>query len=191
MDFLVNNAGIGARGFWKDLRYETEQDIMRVNYLAPVFLIRLLLPTMLDQGRGHIININSAAGLYSSPYLGAYCASKSALMAYSSSLSYELESTSVRLTNICPGPIQTEFLDGPNFENFKKAPDLVTPEWVADIVLSVIDKPVETVVVGTWVRRLALKVAAMAPQFFRGIIEKKNSPPASVSSPGDPVSERA
>ena len=58
VDFLINNAGIGFRGFWNDLSLESDLDTVSVNYTAPVILIRHLLPDMLKENKGQIININ-------------------------------------------------------------------------------------------------------------------------------------
>ncbi len=63
LDFLINNAGIGARGFWVDVPLESELDIMAVNYTAPMILIRTLLPDMLQVDKGHVINVNAIGGL--------------------------------------------------------------------------------------------------------------------------------
>ena len=76
VDFLINNAGIGFRGFWNDLSLESDLDTVSVNYTAPVILIRHLLPDMLKENKGQIININAIGGLYAAPYQGAYGASK-------------------------------------------------------------------------------------------------------------------
>ena len=81
VNFLINNAGIGFRDYWGNISLKSELDTMAVNYTAPVILIRSLLPDMLKICKGHIININSIAGLYAAPYNSSYCASKSALTA--------------------------------------------------------------------------------------------------------------
>lgn len=176
-DFLINNAGIGYRGFWSDISLQSELDVMTVNYTAPVILIRSLLPDMLKAGKGHIININSIAGLYAAPYQSAYCASKSALLAYSECLAYELENIDVHITTVFPGPIDTDFLNGKNFENFRNSSDMVSPKNIAEIVLSAIRNPEERVFVGPTWKPLAVKIANLYPRFFRKLIEKKNKPP--------------
>ncbi|MBF0624370.1 MAG: SDR family NAD(P)-dependent oxidoreductase [Magnetococcales bacterium] len=176
-DYLINNAGIGARGFWSDLTLETEQAIMAVNYTAPVILIRRLLPGMLAAGRGHVININSIAGLYAAPYQSAYCASKAALLAYCDGLGYELEQSPVHISTLFPGPIETDFLANPNYESFRQAGDKVTPEFMAHKVLEVMANPRERLFIGPAWKHWAVKVTGLHPTFFRGLIEKKNTPP--------------
>jgi short-subunit dehydrogenase len=180
VNFLVNNAGIGFRGRWGDISLESELDTMAINYTAPVTLIHSLLPDMLRINAGHIININTIGGLYTAPYNGAYCASKSALLAYVESLAYELENTSVNISSLFPGPIDTKFLNNPNFTDFKKSPDIVSPNYVAQKVLSVIASPRERIFIGSLLKFFAVKIANFNPRFFRKIIEKKNKPPVNL-----------
>lgn len=176
-DFLINNAGIGTRGFWEDISLERELEITDVNYKAPLILMRLLLPKMLIAGRGHIININTIGGMYPAPYQGAYCASKAALLTYVTSLAYELEHRNIYMTSIFPGPIDTNFLDNANFEGFKKSKEIISPYELADKVLLVINQPKERVFMGSFLKLFAVKIASLHPRFFRRVIEAKNSPP--------------
>lgn len=175
-DYLINCAGVGYRGYWDDVTLENELEITEVNYLAPMILIRMLLPDM-KKKEAHIININSIAGLFTTPYQGAYCASKSALTAYASSLAYELESTNVRISTLFPGPIDTSFLDRRNYEGFKDSSDKVTPEFIAEKTISVINNPQELVFIGSRWKALAVKIANLFPILFRKLIEMKNTPP--------------
>ena len=177
VDFLINNAGIGYRGYWNDLSLEKDLETFSVNYHAPVILIRHLLPDMLSENKGHVININSIAGLYAAPYQGSYAASKSALVAYVESLAFELENTKVKISTIFPGPIDTDFLNGRNFISFKKSPDMVTAKYIAEKIFSLIEKPKERLFIGSPAKLLATKIAFFHPRFFRKIIEKKNTPP--------------
>lgn len=177
VDFLINNAGIGFRGFWNDLSLQSDLDTLSVNYTAPVILIRHLLPDMLRENKGHIININAIGGLYAAPYQGAYGASKCALIAYAESLAFELENSKVEMSSIFPGPIDTEFLSKKNYATYKKSPDLVSAKYIAEKVVSLIEKPKERLFIGSVVKLLATKIAFFYPKFFRKIIEMKNAPP--------------
>jgi short-subunit dehydrogenase len=175
---LINNAGIGDRRYWAELSADEELDIMAVNYSAPVLLTRLFLPAMLKKKEGsHIININSVAGLYASPYAGAYGASKAALLAYFTSLAYELESTSVKTSSLFSGPIDTEFISRSGFALFKDRKGMLKPGDVATRVLETIKNPRERVFANTFFEQLAIKLAGLNPPLFRGIIERKNPLP--------------
>jgi len=180
-DFLINNAGIGLRGFWKDIDLDAELKVLSVNFTAPLILIRYFLPAMLQRNSGHIININAFGGMFSNPYQGAYGASKSALLFYASSLAYELENTNVQISSIIPGAINTDFLNQANYEVFKNRSDIVSPKVVAEKVLETIKKPREIAYVGPAWKKIAIKVINLYPEFFRKIVEKGNIPPSSTS----------
>lgn len=111
IDVLVNNAGLG-RG-WGSLAEATYGDIERTvstNVTAALHVVQQVLPGMIERGDGHIVNLGSMAGLYP---LGAalYGATKGAMHRLSTNLRLELQGTGVRVTEICPGRIETEFYD--------------------------------------------------------------------------------
>jgi NADP-dependent 3-hydroxy acid dehydrogenase YdfG len=110
-DLLVNNAGLGAgiTGLVAATREEVAQTI-DTNVTAVLDLLRLTLPGMIARGRGHVVNIGSVAGLY--PTVSAvYGASKGAVRLMGQNLRIELRGTGVRVTEICPGRVSTEFYD--------------------------------------------------------------------------------
>jgi NADP-dependent 3-hydroxy acid dehydrogenase YdfG len=110
-DLVVNNAGLGAgiTGLTGASRAEVAQTI-DTNVTAVLDLLRLTLPSMIARRRGHIVNIGSVAGLY--PTVSAvYGASKGAIRLLSQNLRLELRGTGVRVTEICPGRVTTEFYE--------------------------------------------------------------------------------
>jgi short-subunit dehydrogenase len=113
-DVLVNNAGIVVG---KEFTAHTHEDIertMRINALAPMHLTREVLPGMVERGRGHVVNIASAAGLVSNPRMSAYCASKWAMIGWSDSLRLEMERSRlpVKVTTVIPYYIDTGMFAG-------------------------------------------------------------------------------
>ena len=111
IDVLVNNAGLG-RG-WGSLAEASYVDIERTvstNVTAALHIVQQVLPGMIERGDGHVVNLGSMAGLYP---LGAalYGATKGAMHRLSTNLRLELQGTGVRVTEICPGRIETEFYD--------------------------------------------------------------------------------
>ena len=82
--------------------------MMETNYLGTVQLTQAVLPWMLQQGSGKIINIASVAALTGTPNLAAYCASKFALLGFSEALQLEF-SPQIQVGVLCPGPVQTPF----------------------------------------------------------------------------------
>ena len=111
VDILVNNAGVG-RGFGSIAGADPD-DIdctLDTNVRSVVHAVRSVLPGMISKGAGHIVNIGSMAGIY--PLSAAlYGASKGALHVLSMDLRLELQGTGIRVTEICPGRVQTEFYD--------------------------------------------------------------------------------
>jgi NADP-dependent 3-hydroxy acid dehydrogenase YdfG len=111
VDVLVNNAGV-SRGYGS-LVDADPIDIdctLDTNVRAAVHAVRAALPSMIERNTGHIVNIGSMAGLY--PLSSAlYGASKAALHVLSMDLRLELQGTGIRVTEICPGRVRTEFYD--------------------------------------------------------------------------------
>lgn len=106
---LVNNAGFGTFGpFWEGDR-ATELDQIRVNVEALTDLTRRFLPSMLDAGKGRILNVASTAAFQPGPLMAVYYATKSYVLSFSEALAEELSGTEVTVTCLCPGPTRTEF----------------------------------------------------------------------------------
>lgn len=110
VDLLINNAG-GALGL--DKAYEADMNdwdnMVGMNVSGLIRMTRLILPTMVDRKVGHIINIGSIAGNYSYPFGNVYCASKAFVKHFSQTLRSDLQGTHIRVTNIEPGMVETQF----------------------------------------------------------------------------------
>ena len=110
IDVLVNNAGL-AIGV--DKEYEGNLDewdvVIDTNVKALLSMTRLVVPGMVERGRGHIINIGSIAGDAAYPGGSVYCATKAAVKALSDGLRIDLVNTPLRVTNIKPGLVETNF----------------------------------------------------------------------------------
>ncbi|HKU49037.1 MAG TPA: SDR family NAD(P)-dependent oxidoreductase, partial [Nitrososphaera sp.] len=104
---LVNNAGYVEPGAIEDLAMSDLRAQFETNFFGLVGMTKQVLPFMLAQGEGRIVNISSMAGLVSLPLVGAYCATKHALEAVSEALCMELWNTGVRVISINPGVIDT------------------------------------------------------------------------------------
>ncbi len=109
IDILVNNAGVGL-GYQRFLG-ASPADIdatLATNVTAAVHVLRAVLPGMVARRRGHVVNLGSVAGLYpiDAPIYGA---SKGAIRLLSQNLRMELKGTGIRVTEICPGRVETEF----------------------------------------------------------------------------------
>jgi len=110
-DIVVNNAGLG-RGFGNlyEAKLEDIDNTIDTNVRAAIHVLRAALPGMVARNRGHVVNLSSVAGLYPLPFT-IYGASKGALHRLSQNLRLELAGSRIRLTEICPGRVSTEFFD--------------------------------------------------------------------------------
>ncbi|HSJ87426.1 MAG TPA: SDR family NAD(P)-dependent oxidoreductase [Anaerolineales bacterium] len=110
IDILFNNAGFGALDWFEELDPQRHiETLIRVNLIGTMLVTRAVLPEMLEQGSGHIINMASVAGLIAAPLLTTYCASKYGLRAFTDSLRREISPFGIRVSGIYPGPATTEF----------------------------------------------------------------------------------
>lgn len=109
VDVLVNNAGFGM---WQPF-VGTEPDeingMVRVNVGALTALTRTYLPSMLERGRGGILNVASVAGFLSGPNAAVYYATKNYVLALSEALAAETRGSGVTVSALCPGPVETGF----------------------------------------------------------------------------------
>ena len=141
IDVLVNNAGL-ALGI--DKEYEgTEENydtMIETNITALLMMTRLVVPGMVNRGKGHIINIGSVAGDAAYPGGSVYCATKAAVKVLSDGLRMDLVDTPLRVTNVKPGLVETNFSitrfggDKERADNVYKGIKPLTGEDIADVV---------------------------------------------------------
>ena len=141
IDVLVNNAGlvIGV-----DKEFEGDLDewdiVIDTNIKALLSMTRLVVPGMVERGRGHIINIGSIAGDAAYPGGSVYCATKAAVKALSDGLRIDLVDTPLRVTNVKPGMVETNFTvvryrgDKEAADKFYKGIRPLTGEDIAQVV---------------------------------------------------------
>jgi hypothetical protein len=107
VDVLINNAGITYRSVTEHLHPDEAFDQLQTNFLAPMDLVRLVLPSMRRKRGGRIINVSSVSGMMAMPTMGAYSASKFALEGATESLWYELRPWGIHVTLVQPGFIHS------------------------------------------------------------------------------------
>ena len=141
IDVLVNNAGL-ALGV--DKEYEGSEEhydtMIETNITALLMITRMVVPGMVQRGKGHVINIGSVAGDVAYPGGSVYCATKAAVKVLSDGLRMDLVHTPLRVTNIKPGMVETNF-SITRFSGDKERADKVydgikplTGEDIADVV---------------------------------------------------------
>ncbi|WP_153448953.1 SDR family oxidoreductase [Vibrio algicola] len=109
LDVLFNNAGYGQGGAVEDLPTDALRAQFETNLFGLHELTRAVIPVMLKQGHGKIVQNSSVLGLVAMKYRGAYVASKFALEGYSDALRLELMDTNIAVSLIEPGPIVSQF----------------------------------------------------------------------------------
>ena len=148
IDVLINNAGL-ALGL--DKEYEGNLDewetMIDTNIKGLLTMTRLIVPRMVQRNRGHVINIGSVAG--DAAYAGGsvYCATKSAVKAITDGLRIDVAHTAVRVTNIKPGLVETNFSrvrfhgDNDRADSLYKGIAPLTGDDIADVVLYAANAP--------------------------------------------------
>jgi 3-hydroxy acid dehydrogenase/malonic semialdehyde reductase len=146
IDILINNAGIG-RGF--EALFEANPDdiqtTLETNVIGAAHVIRAVGAGMVKRNRGHIVNIGSVAGLY--PINSSvYGSSKGAIHSMSQNLRIELKGTRIRVTEICPGRVATNFFNiAVNDPEISKKAfngyEALKSEDIADAIIYAIDTP--------------------------------------------------
>lgn len=111
IDILVNNAGMGHSGPVAEMPVGLLREVMETNVFSTLEFTQPIIKKMVEKGKGKIIFVSSVAGLTTSPYLGAYNASKHALESVAQSLRDELHDFGVDVATINPGPFKTGFND--------------------------------------------------------------------------------
>jgi len=109
VDVLVNNAGMGDIGLFEESEPDKNLRMLQVNVVGLTALSRAVLPGMVGRKKGGILNISSGFGLLTSPGFAAYAATKHYVSGFTEGLRTELGGTGVRVVQVCPGPVATEF----------------------------------------------------------------------------------
>lgn len=141
IDVLINNAGLAlGRDSFEDADMDDWETMLNSNVHGLLYVSKAVLPFMLAQGKGHIINVGSVAGKEVYEKGNVYCASKFAVDAITKSMRIDLLKNNIKVTGIHPGAVETEF----SLVRFKGEPETakaayngftpLTPEDIADTV---------------------------------------------------------
>lgn len=147
VEVLVNNAGL-AKGVEKvqEARIEEWETMIDTNVKGLLYVTRLLLPSMIRRKKGHIVNLGSVAGRWTYPGGAVYCATKFAVRALTEGIRMDLLGTPLRVTNIEPGMVETEFSEV-RLEDKEAAAALyrdmkpLTAEDIAETIHWVLERP--------------------------------------------------
>ena len=148
IDILVNNAGLAAgMDNMREAKTEDWDTMIDTNIKGLLYITRCVVPGMTERKKGHIINISSIAGKDVYPGGSVYCATKSAVDALSKGMRIDLLKQGLRVTNISPGAVETEFSlvrfnqDQERAKNVYKGYQPLCAKDIAEGVLFAISRP--------------------------------------------------
>jgi short-subunit dehydrogenase len=144
LDGVINNAGIGSYKAFLEHSAAESLAILQVNLGAVIQICHAVLPKLLAQGRGHIVNIGSDLGRRPLANMAVYSASKHGLAGFSHSLLREVKERGIKVSLINPGIIDTDF--GGNREGSRDPVGSLHPHALAELIVQVIEQPGSIVV---------------------------------------------
>jgi short-subunit dehydrogenase len=160
LDVLINNAGImPVRAFADEDPAVTRRQV-EINVLGVTTGTRLALERMLPRGRGHIVNVASAAGRVAVPGEAVYTATKHAVVGFDEALRVELRGTGVEVSTVMPSLAATELASGMRPPRFVP---MVKPEQVANAIVKTLERPKLEVIVPAWTTLLVRMTPALPP----------------------------
>jgi NAD(P)-dependent dehydrogenase (short-subunit alcohol dehydrogenase family) len=160
LDVLINNAGIMPVGAFAEEEATVTRRQVEINVLGVTTGTRLALGRMLPRGRGHIVNVASAAGRVAVPGEAVYTATKHAVAGFGEALRVELRGTGVEVSTIMPSLAATELASGMRPPRFVP---MVKPEQVARAIVKTLERPKLEVIVPGWTTPLIRLTLALPP----------------------------
>jgi NADP-dependent 3-hydroxy acid dehydrogenase YdfG len=139
LDIVVANAGVGAYGPFLEMDPDDVEAMIDVNLKGTLYTARFTLPHLIES-RGDFISLASVAGLRAFPGEAVYNASKFGMLGFTRALDHELREQGVRVTNIAPGGIATDFAMGSG-RTPESVEGMMSAEEVADVVLFTVNQP--------------------------------------------------
>lgn len=141
IDYLVMSAGVSIHGSFNDLLERDWEEVININLKGVFITAKAVWPIMLKKTNCQIINISSASGLTPYPTGSIYCASKAGVNSLMDVLALEGQEVGIKVTNICPGQIDSAIWN-PEDEDVNKArKDMLNPESIGDLVYYILSRP--------------------------------------------------
>jgi len=175
IDILINNAGQETEGAYLELPWEAIQTTVDVNLIAPMALTYQVLPHMLKQKSGHIVNIASVGAKSGIAYAATYCGTKAGLAEWTRGLRLELEGTGIHFSTIFPGYVTEVGM----FAKFHLTPPAIvgscTPAQVAKAIVKAIEKEKLEVLVNSSPNLLVAAISELSPALGDWIVKKSGA----------------
>ncbi|MEV7015889.1 SDR family NAD(P)-dependent oxidoreductase [Streptomyces sp. NPDC093991] len=166
LDLLVACAGVGWAGDFTAMSRRAFDEVMEVNLLTTLRLVRQVVPPMVEAGSGRVVLVGSLAGAVGVRGEAVYSASKAAVAVFADALRYELRGTGVGVSLVVPGVVDTPFFDRRGTPYARTRPRPVPPERVADAVWRAVVRGRNEIYVPGWLR-LPARVRGAAPGLYR------------------------
>jgi NAD(P)-dependent dehydrogenase (short-subunit alcohol dehydrogenase family) len=186
VDVLVANAGAGLRAPFTSTSPTDLERLVTLDLVAPIRLVRALLPAMVERGSGHVVLVSSVAGRTGVAGEAGYAAAKAGLDLLAESVRLELGGTGVGMTVVLPGLVDTPFHAG-RAGPARRVPSPVPPERVGRAIAEAVADGRSEVWVPGWLR-LAAVVRALTPGLFRRLSARLGEPVRSTWVRRDPPS---
>ncbi|WP_067149250.1 3-ketoacyl-ACP reductase [Pseudotamlana agarivorans] len=151
VDILVNNAGIAAFGTLNDMPVDQWTQIIQTNVMGMYYVTKEVLPNLIHQNDGEIINVSSTAGLNGNASTSAYSASKFAVIGMSESLMKEVRKNNIRVCTLTPSTIASDMSVDLGIATKDSEDSVLQPEDFAQLIVAGLKLP----------KRAMLKSAAL------------------------------
>jgi hypothetical protein len=176
VDALVNCAGFGASGFFSEIDWLKEMNMIHVNLVALTHLTKLFLGEMLQRRDGKILNVASTAAFQPGPLMAVYYATKAYVLSFTEALGEEVKGSGVIVTALCPGPTRTRFQEIADMSNSRlfRSGVVLDAETVARIGYEGLINQKRVVIPGLINRLLALSVRIMPRTWVTKITRRMN-----------------
>jgi uncharacterized protein len=167
VDILINNAGVGHFGLFDRSDEKKTADLLMLNVNSLVLLTHRLVKPMVERKRGGILNISSGYGLGFTPAFAGYIGSKHFVTGFTESLRLDLSGTGVVVSQVCPGPVSTEFASTSGEGLDDAVPKFMNQKATSCALASVRGfERGRALILSGWVMRLVVFLLAISPRFM-------------------------
>ncbi len=167
VDLLINNAGAGDFALFDRSDLKKMSDMLTLNVNSLVLLTHALVKPMVERGRGGVLNVSSGYGLGFTPGFAGYIGTKHFVTGFTESLRLDLSGTGVVVSQVCPGPVSTEFNERSGEGVEEMVPAFISQKATACARASLRGfERGRALILPNWVMRLVVVILAITPRFM-------------------------